>query len=360
VVAAAAARTPAELETDARAVAAARLLLADRERDLGDLHDDTVAAVGELARAQARAGRASEGAELLRDRVARASRRLGEESAVTGRLRLLLADVLRRGGAPEAEQLACLTEAITALSASVGPSDPETTAAFAQLAIVALEAQAVEVAVTAGMQALGGLQTRGEGETPLAGGVYATLAMAAAARRSPAAMGAAERAYRLTGTADAADADRRRALAAWRGLGMPRRHEVTDELSLVAFGAPPSLVVELAHVAADGAVDQHDHGLRPEAARAFRAAIARAPFAWRASAGGFEVVSRSGGAAAVRFEATSADERTVEVALDAAALQRLREAVRDALAGGGVAREPARNDPCPCGSGAKYKRCCGR
>jgi hypothetical protein len=51
VVAAAAARTPAELETDARAVAAARLLLADRERDLGDLHGDTVAAVGELARA---------------------------------------------------------------------------------------------------------------------------------------------------------------------------------------------------------------------------------------------------------------------------------------------------------------------
>ena len=22
-------------------------------------------------------------------------------------------------------------------------------------------------------------------------------------------------------------------------------------------------------------------------------------------------------------------------------------------------RQPARNDPCPCGSGKKYKRCCG-
>jgi hypothetical protein len=348
-----------DVETDARAVAAARLALADRERELGDLHDETVAAVGALALAQARAGRASEGIELLRDRVARASRRLGEESAVTGRLRILLADVLRRGGAPEAEQLACLTEAITALSASVGPSDPETTAAFAQLAIVALEAQAVEVAVTAGMQALGGLQTRGEGETPAAGGIYATLAMAAAARRSPAAMGAAERAHRLTATA-ADDADRRRALAAWRGLGMPRRHEITEELSVVAFGAPPSLVVELAHVAADGAAEQFDHGLRPEAARAFRAAIASAPFRWRASAGGFEAVSRSGGAAALRFQATTAEAADVEVALDAAALERLREAVRDALAGGGGTPEPARNDPCPCGSGAKYKRCCGR
>jgi hypothetical protein len=99
-VAAAAAPTPAELETDARAVAAARLLVADRERDLGDLHDDTVAAVGELARAQVGAGRASEGAELVRDRVARASRRLGDESAVTGRLRLLLADVLRPSSSP--------------------------------------------------------------------------------------------------------------------------------------------------------------------------------------------------------------------------------------------------------------------
>jgi hypothetical protein len=350
-----------DVETDARAVAAARLVLADRERELGDLHDETVAAAGELALAQARAGRASEGIELLRDRVERASRRLGEQSAVTGRLRILLADVLRRGGAPEAEQLACLTEAITALSASVGPSDPETTAAFAALAVVALEAQAVEVAVTAAMQALGGLQTRGEGGTPTAGGVYATLAMAAAARRSPAAMGAAERAHRLTATVDAADADRRRALAAWRGLGMPRRHEVTADLSVVAFGAPPSLVVELSHVAADGAVEQFDHGLRPDAARAFRAAIARAPFRWRASAGGFEAVSRSGGAAALRFEATTAEAADVEVALDAAALQRLRDAIRDALAGGGAAApEPARNDPCPCGSGAKYKRCCGR
>jgi hypothetical protein len=359
-VAAAAARTPAELDTAARDVAGARLRLDDRERELGDLHDDTVEAVTGLALAQARAGRASEGVELLRDRVARATRRLGEESAVTGRLRLALADVLRRAGAPEAEQLSCLTEAITALSASVGPSDPETTAAFAELAIVALEAQAVEVAVTAGMQALGGLQARGEGETPAAGGVYATLAMAAAARHSPAAMGAAERAHRLTATVDAADADRRRALAAWRGLGMPRRHDVTAELSVVAFGAPRSLVIELALVAEDGAIDQHAHGLRPDAARAFRTAIATPPFAWRASAGGFEVASRSHGAAVLRFAGSGADAPSVEVALDAAELQRLRDAIRAALSGSGEEPEPARNDPCPCGSGSKYKRCCGR
>ncbi|MEA2155647.1 MAG: motif, partial [Solirubrobacteraceae bacterium] len=301
-----------------------------------------------------------EGIELLRDRVARASRRLGEESAVTGRLRVLLADVLRRGGAPEAEQLSCLTEAITALSAALGPSDAETTAAFAQLAIVALEAEAVEVAVTAGMQALGGLQTRGEGETSAAGGVYATLAMAAAARRSPAAMGAAERAHSLTAGPGASDFDRGRALAAWRGLGTPRRLEITDELSVIAFGSPPSAVIELAHVAEDGAVDQHNHGLRPDAARAFRAGIATAPFAWRASSGGFEVVSRSGGSAAVRFTATNADASDAEAVLDPGQLDRLREAMRDALAGSGVASEPARNEPCPCGSGLKYKRCCGR
>jgi hypothetical protein len=172
-------------------------------------------------------------------------------------------------------------------------------------------------------------------------------------------MGAAERAHALTATAEASEVDRGRAVAAWRGLGMPRRLPVTDELSVIAFGSPPSLVVELAHIAEDGAIDQHDHGLRPEAARAFRAGIATAPFAWRASGGGFEVVSRSGGAAAVRFLATAEDATGAEVALDAAALDRLRAAVRDGLAGG-AAREPARNDPCPCGSGLKYKRCCGR
>ena len=25
-----------------------------------------------------------------------------------------------------------------------------------------------------------------------------------------------------------------------------------------------------------------------------------------------------------------------------------------------VKNEPGRNDPCPCGSGKKYKKCCGR
>jgi preprotein translocase subunit SecA len=25
-----------------------------------------------------------------------------------------------------------------------------------------------------------------------------------------------------------------------------------------------------------------------------------------------------------------------------------------------VEKEPGRNDPCPCGSGKKYKKCCGR
>jgi hypothetical protein len=27
---------------------------------------------------------------------------------------------------------------------------------------------------------------------------------------------------------------------------------------------------------------------------------------------------------------------------------------------GGADRKVGRNDPCPCGSGKKYKRCCGR
>ena len=348
-----------ELDSDTQAVANARLLHTERVDELGDLHDDSVAAARDLALALVRAERAEEAVRLIRELTARATKRLGEESAVTGRLRIILADVLRRSGAPESEQLSCLTEAITALSAALGPSDAETTAAFGQLSIVALEAEAVEVAVTAGMQALGGLQTRGEGETPAAGNVYATLAMAAAARRSPAALGAAERAYALTSTPEASDVERGRALAVWRGLGMPRRFPVTDALSVIAFGSPPSLVVELEEAAEDGAVDQHSHGLLADASRALRAELASAPFAWRASSGGFEVVSRTGGAA-VRFTATSEDSSNAEVLLDAAGLDRLRDAVREGMAGSGIAREPARNEPCPCGSGLKYKRCHGR
>lgn len=144
---------------------------------------------------------------------------------------------------------------------------------------------------------------------------------AAAARHSPAAPGAAERAYRYTREAGGDDADRRRALAARRSLGRPRRRPITGELSLVVFGAPPAIVVELDHVAPDGAPDQHNHALEPDGARALRERIAAPPFAWRASAGGCEIVSRTGDGAA--------------------------------------AAEPGRNEPCPCGSGRKYKRCCG-
>src|ERR671916_297736 len=253
--------------------------------DLAELRPEAIEAADARALELLADGQGEEAVSLLRGIVHRAVTKHGDEDLLTGMAQSRLADMLRRTGAPEAEQLGALTDAIKAFSASVGPSDPQTTSAFGRLAHVALAAQAVEIAVTAGMQAIGGLQARGEGESPEAGGIYAALAMAAAARRSPAAPGAAERAYRLTAAAGGDDADRRRAIAAWRSLGQPRRIAVTDELSLVAFGAPPQVVVELDHVADDGALDQHTHGLRADAARALREQLAVPPFAYRASAG---------------------------------------------------------------------------
>ncbi len=330
------------------------------EREHGELHPDAIDAAGDLALAQLAAGEAEAGLESLRGLCARATEALGDEAETTGIAFARLADTLRRAGAPESDQLAALTDAIKAFSASVGPSDPRTTSAFAQLAHVALNAQAIEVAVTAGMQALGGLQTRGAGDDPEAGEVYATLAMAGAARQSPAALGAAERAHTLTATLPNADPARKRARTAWSALGSPRRLTVSDELDVIAFGSPPSLVLEYARVAEDGAADQHNHGMRAEVARAFRDAIATAPFSWRAGAGGFEVASRSGGGAVLRFLATREETETVEHELDAGGLQALRGAVADALGGASAPDAPGRNDPCPCGSGAKYKKCCGR
>ena len=330
-------------------------------REHGDpFHPDAVGAAAELALAQLAAGETEEGLELMRGLAARVKESLGDESEATGIAFASLAEVQRQAGSPEAEQLGALTDAIKAFSASVGPSDPQTTSAFAQLAHVALNAQAVEVAVTAGMQALGGLSTRGESDTPEAGEIYATLAMAAAARQSPAALGAAERAHTLTAGLPAGDPARKRARTAWSALGSPRRLTIDDDLALIAFGAPPSLVVEYAHVAGDGAADQHNHGMRADAARAFKDSIATAPFAWRASAGGFEVASRSGGGAVLRFLATAEGAEDVEHALGAPGLDALRAALADALGGIVAADAPGRNDPCPCGSGSKYKRCCGR
>jgi tetratricopeptide (TPR) repeat protein len=42
-----------------------------------------------------------------------------------------------------------------------------------------------------------------------------------------------------------------------------------------------------------------------------------------------------------------------------AAAQEMRRASRAAYGGSRVAVKIGRNDPCPCGSGRKYKRCCG-
>lgn len=322
--------------------------------DLAELRPEAIEAADARALELLADGQADEAVALLRGIVQRAVTKHGDEDLLTGMAQSRLAEMLRRTGAPEAEQLSALTDAIKAYSASVGPSDPRTTSAFGRLAHVALAAQAVEIAVTAGMQAIGGLQARGEGETAEAGGIYAALAMAAAARRSPGAPGAAERAYRITSQAGSDDADRRRAIAAWRSLGQPRRLPITDELSLVCFGAPPAVVVELDHVAEDGAMDQHTHGLSSDAARALREQLGSSRFAYRATSGGFEVVSRSGGTAAVRFDPD------VEVALDVEAFAALRAGLAEALSGGiRGADEPGRNDPCPCGSGRKYKRCCG-
>ena len=326
----------------------------------GELHPESIAAASDLALAQLAADETEAGLELLKGLSERAVESLGDESEVSGIALACLAEAQRQAGSPEAEQLGTLTDAIKAFSASVGPSDPQTTSAFAQLAHAALNAQAVEVAVTAGMQALGGLATRGEDNGPEAGEIYATLAMAAAARQSPAALGAAERAHTLTASLPAGDPARKRARTAWSALGSPRRLAIDDDLALIAFGAPPSLVVEYAHVAEDGAADQHNHGMRAEAARAFKEAIATAPFAWRASAGGFEAASRSGGGAVLRFLATTEGAEDVEHALDAIGLDTLRAALADSLGGIVAADEPGRNDPCPCGSGSKYKRCCGR
>src|SRR4051794_14956512 len=252
--------------------------------DLLELRPGAIEAAQEGALQLLPHGPPHEAVALLKGIVQRAVAKHGDESELTGMAQSRLADMLRRVGAPEAEQLGALTDAIKAFSASVGPTDPQTTSAFGRLAHVALAAQAVEIAVTAGMQAIAGLQSRGEGETPTAGGIYAALAMAAAARRSPAAPGAAERAYAFTRDAPGDDADRRRALAAWRALGQPRRVAIAGELSLVVFGAPTAIVFELDHLAADGAVDLHSHGLPPDGARALRETIATPPFAWRASA----------------------------------------------------------------------------
>lgn len=41
-------------------------------------------------------------------------------------------------------------------------------------------------------------------------------------------------------------------------------------------------------------------------------------------------------------------------------LERMKEAIDEEKNATPVVKKPGRNDPCPCGSGKKYKKCCGR
>jgi uncharacterized protein YecA (UPF0149 family) len=90
----------------------------------------------------------------------------------------------------------------------------------------------------------------------------------------------------------------------------------------------------------------------------------------------FEVrVQRSDDIAAMEAEAEARHHHQLEAAIARhpgeedestvdpnAALNRMREAAQSAPPRAPTSTAPkiGRNDPCPCGSGKKYKRCCGR
>jgi len=102
--------------------------------DLAELRPEAIEAADARALELLAEGQADEAVSLLRGIVHRAVTKHGDEDVLTGMAQSRLAEMLRRIGAPEAEQLAALTDAIKAYSASVGPSDPRTTAAFGHLA----------------------------------------------------------------------------------------------------------------------------------------------------------------------------------------------------------------------------------
>ena len=323
--------------------------------DLAELRPASIEAAEARALELLAEGQADEAVALLQRIVERAVSKHGDESVLTGMAQSKLAEMLHRTGAPEAEQLGCLTDAIKAFSASVGPTDPQTTTAFARLAHVALAAQAVEIAVTAGMQALAGLRVprRGRDRRRRAASMPRWRWPPRRATRPPR-PGAAERAYRSRPPPAATTPT----VAARSGHGARSASRVaspvTDELSLVAFGVPPAVVIELDHVAPDGALDQHNHGLRLDAVRALleRTADGAVRLAGvRRRVRGRQPLGRRR-RRAVRYRGRGRARRRRACGRCAR-----RSPTPRPVRGGEP--EPGRNDPCPCGSGRKYKRCCG-
>jgi len=69
----------------------------------------------------------------------------------------------------------------------------------------------------------------------------------------------------------------------------------------------------------------------------------------------------------IYLDAFASDEQVARFAPEFGTLQNLKECYcRGGVGDGTVKKQPrkvqkvGRNDPCPCGSGLKYKKCCGR
>ena len=71
----------------------------------------------------------------------------------------------------------------------------------------------------------------------------------------------------------------------------------------------------------------------------------------------------------IQFKMESAEDEAARIAEKLATEQKLKEAARifnhsqdeeEASNAEVASKKVARNDPCPCGSGKKYKQCCGK
>jgi len=305
----------------ADAIAILEYVLPQLERTLGDNVLDAYRAHANLATALLLDGRKDEAVPHLLMAQGGFFDLLGPGDPFTIQATLQLVDVLIKGQEyVDAEQMVVRT--LLSAETDLGPDHPLTVTLFLKSALCAAQQQRIEAVVSYTESAWAGAQHLPEDHASLH---------------------------------DEAE-------HAWAMADSPRRVRLTPSLSLLTRD-DGGFFVEFVRMSEGQVLDTFRRGLNPVTTQTLRDALDRSVVSWTMKSGSFRVEGDDDHLTLWLSGGGSMPDATVE--LDSKLAAQFRHVIgqrpdRSVFGNQGKAgKTPGRNDPCPCGSGLKYKKCCG-
>ena len=174
-----------------------------------------------------------------------------------------------------------------------------------------------------------------------------------------------ETAYREIGDLDPLleDLIRSPVEAVWEHAGRPRRVRISDEIMVIVCPRIGALLLATDPVHSDTPgleLDIYGSLMRKSTSRQFLRALVDLPAEWKSDSVQLGVrPAGDDGGAEITFPATQRGAKDFTSYVSAAEVEQILAFADQAGIRPGLTEEVGRNEACPCGSGRKYKRCCG-